>query len=442
LDNLRRSLFPAALTALLVLGWALAASPLAWTLWLLSILLLPPLLASLVDLSNRPPDLPLGAHLRHAWAAMGRTFAHAPVRLACLPYEAFFSLDAIARTLWRMAISRRRLLQWRTSSEVERTLGDTLADSLRTMWVAPALAVATAALLFRLQPAALWVAAPVLALWAASPVLMWWLGRPRAHPGSNLDASQLQFLGRLARRTWAFFETHVTEQDHWLPPDNVQEHPSLVVARRTSPTNIGLSLLADLAAYDFGYLTQSGVVQRAGNALRTLESLPRHRGHFYNWYDTQTLEPLPPRYISAVDSGNLAGHLLTLRQGLLALREAPVLSPCVFQGLADTFGLVVETTSGQPMGETMRTIADRLAVACTAPPRTVAEAYRVLGEFEALSTALAGDQAAEPEEIGYWSRALVAQCAAAHEELQRFVPATQAAAAHSPTDPSSSLPAL
>src|SRR5690606_39273100 len=181
--------------------------------------------------------------------------------------------------------------------------------------------------------------------------------------------------------------------------------------------------------------------QRAGNALRTLESLPRHRGHFYNWYDTQTLEPLPPRYISAVDSGNLAGHLLTLRQGLLALREAPVLSPCVFQGLADTFGLVVETTSGQPMGETMRTIADRLAVACTAPPRTVAEAYRVLGEFEALSTALAGDQAGEPE-IGYWSQALAAQCAAAREELQRFAPAAQAAATHSPADPSSRIPTL
>src|SRR5690606_2125214 len=148
------------------------------------------------------------------------------------------------------------------------------------------------------------------------PVLMWWLGRPRAHPGSNLDASQLQFLGRLARRTWAFFETHVTEHDHWLPPDNVQEHPSLVVARRTSPTNIGLSLLADLAAYDFGYLPLAGVVRRTVNTLRTLESMPRHRGHFYHWYDTATLEPLPPRYISAVDSGNLAGHLLTLRQGL------------------------------------------------------------------------------------------------------------------------------
>src|SRR5690606_11523467 len=278
LDNLRRSLFPAALTTLLVLGWALAADPVAWTLWLLSILFLPPLLASLVDLFNRPADLPLPAHLRQAWAAIGRNFAHAALSMACLPYEAYFSLDAIARTLWRMGITRRRLLQWSPSSEIERTLGDTLGDSLRAMWFAPALAVATAALLLRVQPAALWVAAPVLVLWAASPLLMWWLGRPRSRLRSTLDESQLQFLGRLARRTWAFFETHVTAEDHWLPPDNVQEHPSLVVARRTSPTNIGLSLLADLAAYDFGYLPVGRMIQRTGNALRTLEALPRYRG--------------------------------------------------------------------------------------------------------------------------------------------------------------------
>ena len=114
------------------------------------------------------------------------------------------------------------------------------------------------------------------------------------------------FLGKLSRRTWAFFETYVCAEDHWLPPDNVQEHPALVVARRTSPTNIGLSLLANLAAYDFGYLQAGGVMERTRLAFDTLEMLPRHRGHFYNWYDTETLQPLPPAYISTVDSGNLA----------------------------------------------------------------------------------------------------------------------------------------
>lgn len=426
LDNLRRSLVPASFTALLVLGWMLAVDPVTWTLWLLSIVLLPPLVASLVDLSNRPADLPLPAHLRQAGVATGRNFAHAPLTLACLPYEAFFSLDAIVRTLWRMLVSRRRLLQWSPSSEVERTLGDSLPGALRTMWFAPALAFAAAVALSRMRPEALWVAAPVLLLWAVSPALMWWLGRPRPRPRTNLDESQLRFLGRLARRTWAFFETHVTADDHWLPPDNVQEHPSLVVARRTSPTNIGLSLLADLAAYDFGYLPMGGMIERTANALRTLETLPRYRGHFYNWYDTQTLEPLPPHYVSAVDSGNLAGHLLTLRQGLLGLRDAPVLSPCTFRGLSDTFDLVVEA-AGDASSDPMRAIAAALPAACREPPRTLDAAWRLLADLEAHAAGLAAGPVAEAGEAAYWSQAFEAQCVAAREELERFVPPAPAA---------------
>ena len=326
-DNLRRSLVPASMTALFVLGWLLAPRALAWTLWVLAILLIPPLLASLVDLTRRPPDLPLRAHLHQALAATLRNFARAPLALACLPYEAFFSLDAIVRTLWRVLVSRRRLLQWSPSSEVERTLGDDAAASLRTMWFAPVFAIVIAITLAMQHPAALPIAVPILLLWFVSPLLMWWLGRPRLRKAAALSQAQTRFLRHLSRRTWAFFETHVTEADHWLPPDNVQEHPALVVARRTSPTNIGLSLLADLAAYDFGYVPASVLMTRCANTLRTLELLPRHRGHFYNWYDTETLQPLPPRYVSTVDSGNLAGHLLTLRQGLLALPDAPLLSP-------------------------------------------------------------------------------------------------------------------
>ncbi|MCA1715016.1 MAG: cyclic beta 1-2 glucan synthetase, partial [Gammaproteobacteria bacterium] len=339
-DNLRRSLVPAAIAALLVMGWLLAAQSGLWSLAVLSVLLVPPLLASLTDLARRPRDLPLRAHLRQAVAATLRNFAQAPVTLACLPYEAFFSLGAIVRTLWRMLATRSHLLQWSSSSEVERSLGDGLAGSLRTMWFAPVFAIAVAAAVAGLQPGALPVAMPVLVSWLLSPVLMWWLGRPRARTRAALSPEQARFLGRLSRRTWAFFETHVTQADHWLPPDNVQEHPALVVARRTSPTNIGLALLADLAAWDFGYAPVGVVMARCGNTLRTLESLPRHRGHFYNWYDTQTLQPLPPHYVSTVDSGNLAGHLLTLRQGLLAMPDAPLLSPHALQGLVDTCGVL------------------------------------------------------------------------------------------------------
>ncbi|MFP7723513.1 GH36-type glycosyl hydrolase domain-containing protein [Lysobacter sp. A3-1-A15] len=441
-DNLRRSLVPAAMTALLVLGWLLPVDALRWTLWVLSILVLPPLLASMIDLANRPPDLPLRPHLHQALAATVHNFARAPLALACLPFEAHFSLDAIGRTLWRTAVSRRRLLQWAPSSEVERTLGDSLAGSLRTMWFGPAFAVGVGMAIALVQPAALPVALPVLAAWLSSPVLMWWLGRPRVRRDPRLSSDQLQFLRRLSRRTWGFFESHVTDEDHWLPPDNVQEHPSLVVARRTSPTNIGLSLLADLSAYDFGYVPLGTLMERNASTLRTLESLPRHRGHFYNWYDTETLAPLPPRYISTVDSGNLAGHLLTLRQGLLALRDAPVLAPATWQGLYDTLDVLLESRGGTPADGALVALRNAVLAARESPPSTLRDASLLLTTLRGLAYDVveggsppydivvedtpAMDDPPRPRtdpraeaaaEAAHWARALLVQCMAVHDDL-------------------------
>jgi cyclic beta-1,2-glucan synthetase len=151
------------------------------------------------------------------------------------------------------------------------------------------------------------------------------------------------FLRRLARRTWAFFDAHVGAPDNHLPPDNMQEHPVARVAHRTSPTNIGFALLAALAAREFGYLTTRRLLARIDATLTTMQAMERHRGHFYNWYDTQTLQPLRPRYVSTVDSGNLAGQLLTLRAGLLALVDAPLLGAAWLDGVHDTLGVLRES---------------------------------------------------------------------------------------------------
>src|SRR5207342_119200 len=124
--------------------------------------------------------------------------------------------------------------------------------------------------------------------------------------------AQERFLRAMARKTWAFFDAHVGPEDNWLPPDNIQEQPVAIVAHRTSPTNMGLALLANLAAYDFGFVSAQRLVERTADTLGTMQGLERHRGHFFNWYDTKSLQPLPPHYVSSVDSGNLAGHLLTL----------------------------------------------------------------------------------------------------------------------------------
>nr|WP_183960731.1 glycoside hydrolase family 94 protein [Chiayiivirga flava] len=432
LDNLRRSLVPLAATALLVFGWLLLSSPLTWTVWLLCLLALPVLVPAIWDLTTRPPDMALDTHLLALLRSSGRQLRRAAVNLACLPYEAFFSSGAIVRTLWRMGVTRRGLLQWNPSSEVERKLGSGSRAELLGMWPGPAFALCVGAMLARANPTALWVAAPILALWIVSPALMAWLGRPPQQRRAQLSPPQLAFLGRLARRTWGFFETQIRAEDHWLPPDNIQEHPAFVVARRTSPTNIGLSLLANLAARDFGYLQTGAVIERTDRVLATIETMPRHRGHLYNWYDTATLQPLPPRYISTVDSGNLAGHLLTLRQGLLALIDAPILARSTFDGLADTLGVLEETRRATPSADDAieRAIVRfraTLDIARGAAPDTLRSAERTLAElaaqareiraaWPAATDGLAG--LAEPD----WSAALVDACESAQAELVFFAP--------------------
>ena len=178
------------------------------------------------------------------------------------------------------------------------------------------------------------------------PVVAWWISLPLARREARLTADQTTFLRKLSRKTWAFFETFVGPEDHFLPPDNFQEHPAAVIAHRTSPTNMGLALLANLTAYDFGYIPAGQLIERTANALRTMQVLERYRGHFYNWYDTQSLQPLPPLYISSVDSGNLAGHLLTLRQGLLAISDDRIMGSRVFEGISDTLR-VLEDMAGK-----------------------------------------------------------------------------------------------
>ncbi len=453
-DNLRRSLVAPATTLLLVLIWlhapALAAA-LAGTAWVLATFLLPPLLSALADLGARAPDMPVRAHLRHASQAAAWSLARPLLTLACLPYEAWFSVDAIVRTCWRL-VRGRGLLQWNPSSEVERTLGRGALGAVAAMWFAPAFAIAVGVALAWSQPALLLVAGPVLVLWAASPLVMWWLGEPRRRAAVVLAAPQIDYLQRLARRTWGFFERHVTEADHWLPPDNVQEHPAHVVARRTSPTNIGLALLADLSAVDFGYLPVGGLMSRMANTFATLDRLPRHRGHFLNWYDTESLQPLAPRYVSTVDSGNLAGHLLTLRQGLLALVHAPLLPPAAWSGLADTLGVLREAVDAG--GEAVATAAPALdayaaTLASASPPPSLQAAAHVLASLvdqaraieDALQVPLADIDAMAADEIAHWRDALSRQSLALRDELAWLAPWLDTAGDDAPAHAATPMPA-
>ena len=422
-DNLRRSLVPAALTLLLLLGWTVLSFAF-WTAIVIGVLLLPSAIASLSDLVTKPSEAPLAQHLIAVARAAWRHVAQALLALAFLPYEAFFCLDAIMRTIGRMLITRRRLLEWNPSSNVDRALERNRTDlraSYRSMGVAPAIAGATCVGLSLTDPAVLSIAGPILLLWGASPAIAWWISRPLARRSARLTVDQTNFLRKLARKTWAYFETYVGPDDHWLPPDNVQEHPTVKVAHRTSPTNMGLALLANLTAHDFGYVSTGQLVMRTANALRTMESLERHRGHFYNWYDTQTRLPLVPLYVSTVDSGNLVGHLMTLRPGLTALCDAPILNRRWIEGLSDTFSILVDAVGKDPP-DIVTQFEKALELASAGGAVNLADAWVQVERLTACAADAAEHFSSSESAPTFWAQSLARQCADLRDDLIFLAP--------------------
>jgi len=422
LDNLRRSLVPLALTLLLLLGWTVLPAPWFWSMVVLGVLFVPPLAECVFDVLRKPERSTLGQHLRSAAHASGQRLGNALFALATLPHEMLFSADAIARTAVRLLITRRNRLQWTPSSEVERRARVSLGASLRAMWIAPLLALATAAYLTQARPFVLLLAAPILLLWFVAPWLEWWLSRPIDRTAVELTAEEAAVLRKTARRTWAFFDNLVAAADNWLPPDNIQEHPDIVVAHRTSPTNIGLALLSTLAAHDFGYVSAASLLERIGRTLDTMDKLQRENGHFYNWYDTQSLQPLPPRYVSTVDSGNLCAHLFTLRVGVRELAHRPILSARTFAGLEDTLGVLIETAPAAQHAVIAR-LHVLLERALRTPPASVLAFHDTLLALTAAASAIVDELAAAAAgDAQSWAQALHVQCRDALDELHWLLP--------------------
>jgi cellobiose phosphorylase len=422
-DNQRRSLVPIALLLLLLAAWTTLPSVLAWTLAVVGILLAPAMLDSVRQLFRKPPEATLRQHVVATLRTAAARCAQAGLTLACLPYEAYVSADAVVRTTWRTLVSRRLLLEWTPYSGPAGAGAPGLLSSIRSMWMAPAVALATIAYLATVRPMVLGLATPILLLWLSAPGITWWLSRPLVRPESRLSRPQQEFLQLLARRTWAFFETFIGPEDNWLPPDNVQQQPGPMVAHRTSPTNMGLALLANLVAHDFGYLPTGRLVERTAKSLRSMASLERYRGHLYNWYDTRSLQPLLPMYVSTVDSGNLAAHLLTLRVGLLALPDEPILPRRVFAGLGDTLGVLTQFQAGgatKPQIELRRELEQAIAAGVTTPEdarRRLDRLVVLAGELAATGGGTADTTPADAIPQPDWTRLLLDQCQAARDEL-------------------------
>ena len=332
-DNLRRSLVEPATFLLLVLGWLiLPGTPRYWTIATLFILFVPSYFRFVFELTR--------AAIERKWViatdaanALFTANINIFLTLTFLAHQTLVSLDAVARTMIRRSFTRRRLLEWETAAQAESGVRKRTSLDIYLNWM-PALALAIGAILWLQHRPTFLAAFPVLLLWASSRLVSDWLNLPPRPVRTQTSDKDDHFLRRAALHTWRYFAEFSTAEHHWLIPDNVQAQP-LVVAARVSPTNIGCLLNARQVACEFGYLTAPEFTQQTLRTLTTIAQLSKYRGHLYNWYNTQTLAPLPPAFVSSVDSGNLVASLWTLEQGCLQQLTRPLFQDRLAEGLLD-----------------------------------------------------------------------------------------------------------
>lgn len=420
-DNLRRSLVPLSLSLLLLYGW-FTDSAWFWTASVAAIFLLPTIINFVWELWRKPKDVIMLQHFSYTVKAASEHLLQHLLDFAFLPYEAYINTDAILRTGWRMFFSKKKLLEWNPSTNNINTIPKNLWTSYLYMWVAPTFAIVMLFYLMYYSSLALIIELPILILWMLSPAIAWLVSLNEKTNQASLSAEQTVYLKKLSRKIWAFFEAFVTAKDNWLPPDNYQEHPTPRTAHRTSPTNIGLSLLANLTAVDFGYISVGRLVERTTNTLNTLQSLEKYRGHLYNWYDTISLAPLNPRYISTVDSGNFIGHLITLRQGLLTLPQEKIFSPKVFDGLMDTIMVLQEKKETATIFESFKRELEGIR---TSHPETLADAKGCMlileDEYARIVSTYKFEEHSVDESL-LWVELLGEQLKDIHHDLNTIVP--------------------
>ncbi|MCG2786560.1 MAG: cellobiose phosphorylase [Anaerolineae bacterium] len=347
LDNMRRSLVPGAVLVMLVFGWLfIPGNTILWEILAFGMYLLAVLSGVFDSMRRHKGDFPETSAQPFRQAAL-----RVLLEMVFLPHRAFINADAIGSTLVRLLFTRKRLLQWVTAAHTISAFGREL--KFRVAWDEMVWAVFLGGGLLLgisvVRPSHLLpLALPLVIAWMASPVVATLISRPRKRAVQKLTATEEQRLRLLARSTWLYFEHFVTPEDHWLPPDHFQEEPRGAVAHSTSPTNIGLMLLSTLAAYDLGYINTQELALRLSNAFDSLDALEKVRGHLLNWYDTRTLTPLPPRYVSTVDSGNFAASLVALRQGCHEVAGQPVVN---WKGLLDTIDVLMDAIEQAQFGE-------------------------------------------------------------------------------------------
>jgi cyclic beta-1,2-glucan synthetase len=443
IDNLRRTLSPPSTFLLLILGWvALPLSPLVWTGFVIASLAMPAAVPVLAGVLPRRRGIAKRSHARGILSDALEAASRVGLAVVFLANRAVIMTDAVVRTLWRLNVSRRRLLEWTPAALAGRGVPRDMPSGYRMMWRPLAVTAAASGMVGWFRPDAFIATLPILLAWAAAPAIAIRLSRPIAEkPGETLTTDEARQLRLIGRATWRFFEVLVGEGTHGLPPDNLQEDPAPVVARRTSPTNVGVYLLSTIAARDFAWIGTLEMIERIESVLDTLDRLERFHGHFFNWYDVESLRPLDPRYVSTVDSGNLAGHLLTAAGACREWIGRPVLGPAALAGIADALAhaetAVLEAGTRRRGGlvshRDLDEALDRLRAGLATIPSGAAdwaERLAVLDEAAAdlvdVTTVLAAEEPDRPvPTLAGWAAAIRAGIASHARDLAALAPWTR-----------------
>ncbi|MBB4009007.1 GH36-type glycosyl hydrolase domain-containing protein [Allorhizobium taibaishanense] len=364
-DNLRRSLTPIAWFAASVIGW-FAMNPidtLIWQLLLIFSLFVAPTISLINALVPRQTDIVPSAHFQSLWADLRGANAQVALRIVFIADMACMMADAIVRSMYRLLVTRKFLLEWRTAASIQSVAQGSIATYYRTMRYAPTLAIVAFGLSTYEAGYGALIGLPFSLMWVLSPLVAWYVSQSAETEDRLLVPEETVIeLRRIARRTWRYYETFANAGEHFLPPDNFQETPEPVVARRTSPTNIGVYLLSIVSARHFGWLGFEQTIEKLEQTIGTVEKMDKFRGHIYNWYHTDTLKPLGNRYISAVDSGNLAGHLIAISSACRHWAEAPSAHlQGSLDGIGDVGGILMEALKELPDDrKTVRPLRTRL----------------------------------------------------------------------------------
>jgi len=412
LDNLRRSLVPVAALFLLLMGWLISPAPGVWSL-VVALAIAIPAVTPLLDRLVRRMEGSV-----HRWQGAADEISRAVVMLSFLPHQAWITADAIGRVFYRRFVSRRNLLEWQTAEGAKREANRHMDATFRELLTISALSAPLAVILLlerNFAPTSAFVV-----LWAVSPLLMRWLAQSGSAARRTLGLAETHMLRDTARHTWRFFDDLVNDSTNWLPPDNTQLALRIEVAERTSPTNIGMWFTSALSARDFGYLTADEFCRRVSSTMDTLKRLERYEGHLLNWYNTRTLEPLHPRYVSTVDSGNLIATLWVLEQGCKDILRAPVIGQASMRGLSDTLSTLAEGSGDDPSSASALDALRRLLRGAKDGHHLIARLRMAQSPMERLRqaqkwSATPGDQSA------YWSEKLAAELAAWNYSADRYL---------------------